>query len=112
MRNRGELDSLPTGARAIAPAPRDAWRHALASDPWAQVRPPGVQATPQIVHVLDLDGGFERVWSERFESSTRRAVRKAEKAGLELESDTTGRLVEVCHELYLRWLTGRANDRR
>jgi lipid II:glycine glycyltransferase (peptidoglycan interpeptide bridge formation enzyme) len=65
-----------------------------------------------VVHVLDLDGGFERVWDERFKSSTRRAVRKAQKAGLELQCDTTGRLMEVCHELYLKWLRGRATARR
>ena len=86
--------------------------HYRASEPWTQGRPPGVKSTPQIVHVLDLDGGFDRVWSERFEGSTRRAVRKAEKAGLEFECDASGRLVDVCHELYLRWLAGRARDRR
>jgi CelD/BcsL family acetyltransferase involved in cellulose biosynthesis len=79
--------------------------------PWRRTPPRGAVTSPQSVHVLSLDGGFEEVWAQRFASSTRRAVRKAEKAGLEVECDTTGRLVGVCHDLYLSWLRARARDR-
>jgi hypothetical protein len=64
-------------------------------------------------HVLDLEGGFEHVWTTRFTGSTRRNVRSAEKAesGLTVEMDTTGRLVSVFYDIYLRWLGNRAERR-
>jgi lipid II:glycine glycyltransferase (peptidoglycan interpeptide bridge formation enzyme) len=58
-------------------------------------------------HILTLSDDPERVFKESFTSSCRRAVRSAEKAGLEVESDRHGRLVPVFHELLLssveRW---------
>ncbi len=51
-------------------------------------------------HVLDLAGGFEQVWSQRFRSSVRRAVRKAERSRLRVEVDESGRLVPVFDLLY------------
>ncbi|MEE2031639.1 GNAT family N-acetyltransferase [Rhodococcus chondri] len=62
----------------------------------------GVTAIPARAHVLDLDGGFEQVWTERMSSSTRRSVRRAEKSGVVIETDNTGRLVPVFYELLLR----------
>jgi lipid II:glycine glycyltransferase (peptidoglycan interpeptide bridge formation enzyme) len=49
--------------------------------------------------VVDLDGGPEQIW-KRFRSSARRAVRKAERSGLEIECDTSGRLLPVFHRLF------------
>ena len=71
---------------------------------------PGVLSTPRRVEVLDLDGGFAHVWSARFQSSARRAVRKAEQAGLDVERDTSGRLVPAAYDLYLRWTRRRAEE--
>lgn len=79
--------------------------------------------------VVDLRGGFEEVWSRRARSSTRRAVRKAERSNLRVEVDTTGALIDDFDRLYrlsverwaqaqhepvllARWRSSRANPRR
>lgn len=91
--------------------------------------PDGFRRTEHTTQILDLRGGFERVWEDRFSSGARRAVRKAERAGLEIEVDRTGRLVPTFYELYqqsivrwaveqheplalARWRAGRANPIR
>ena len=71
--------------------------------------PVGANATRLRVHVLDLDGGFARVWAERFHASARKAVRRAERADLTIERDTSGRLVPALYELYLAWTAERAS---
>jgi CelD/BcsL family acetyltransferase involved in cellulose biosynthesis len=56
---------------------------------------------------LDLCGGFDAVWSRKFRSSFRQAVRKAERSGLEVEVDHSGRLLGEFWDLYrlsmVRW---------
>ena len=58
-------------------------------------------------YVLDLAGGFGEVWQHKFRSNTRRAVRKAERSGLDIEVDRSGRLLDVVYNLYekslMRW---------
>lgn len=83
----------------LRPNPLDAetWRVALAGR---------AVTVPRLAHLLPLDGGFDRVWMERFTKGARRAVRKAERAGLEVERDTSGRLVPVLYELFERSLEG------
>jgi len=51
-------------------------------------------------HVLDLEGGFGRVWQERFRGTARTAVRKAERSGVTIEVDRSGRLLPVFQDLY------------
>jgi len=57
--------------------------------------------------ILDLDGGFEHVWSGRFSSSVRRAVRKAERSGLDIQVDRVGGQLDTFYQLYqksvVRW---------
>jgi GNAT acetyltransferase-like protein len=79
--------------RTLIPNPRTA---AL----WAAARPDAVVAFPRRAHVLRLEGGAENIWKTRFRSETRGAVRKAERAGLTVECDTTGRLVPAFLHLY------------
>jgi hypothetical protein len=67
---------------------------------WAAARPSNVVRVPRLAHVLDLTGGFDEVWTTRFKSVARTAVRKAEKAGLVVECDTTGQLVPAYYRLY------------
>ena len=50
--------------------------------------------------VLDLAGGFDQVWQHRFRGNARRAVRKAERSGLDIEVDRSGRLLGVFYDLY------------
>ena len=79
---------------------------------WERACPPSFTVVPHLVHVLDLDGGFDRVWRERFAGTARTAVRKAERSGLTVETDTTGRLIPQFYDLYLRWHERRARERR
>lgn len=74
---------------------------------WAAASGHGVTAVPRLAHTLSLEGGFDKVWTKRFTGNARRAVHKAERSGLRVECDTTGRLLPVFYELYrrslLRW---------
>ena len=65
------------------------WRHAVEL---------GALTIPRRAHVLDLAAGADGVW-KAMRSEARRGVRKAERSGVEIECDSTGRLVPVFHEL-------------
>jgi hypothetical protein len=69
---------------------------------WRAAKPGGVIATPRLAHVLNLEGGFEKVWSKRFAGEARTAVRKAERSGLEVRCDRIGEDIPVFYELFLR----------
>ncbi|MFB7874109.1 GNAT family N-acetyltransferase [Nocardia sp. NPDC056064] len=92
-----DLTATPALRIHFRPNPLDAaaWAEAAAERT-------GITAVPARAHVLDLDGGFDQVWRDRFKASTRTAVRRAERAGVEVETDTTGRLVPVFHALLQR----------
>ena len=106
----GVLASAPLEPRDVAAVAAD-----LAADPavvtqvrpnplhaelWDAGRPPGTVVIPRRAHVLDLSGGPDVVWKERFRSTTRNRIRKAEQAGLEIECDATGRLLPVYYALF------------
>jgi hypothetical protein len=88
-----DLGDRPAMRTTLRPNP-------LTNAAWEAVRPRSAITVPRYVHVLDLDGGFARVWDERFTGSARTAVRKAERAGLTVECDTTGRRLGVFYELF------------
>ena len=50
--------------------------------------------------VLDLAGGFGQVWQHKFRGTARTAIRKAERSGLDVEVDRSGKLLHVVHELH------------
>lgn len=87
-----DLTRLPYPSISIRPNPRLA---AL----WAAASPKHVVVIPRRAHVLDLQGGFEHVWRKRFKHQTQTAVRKAEREGVVVERDTTGRLVPIFYDL-------------
>jgi GNAT acetyltransferase-like protein len=87
-----DLISQPALITSIRPNP-------LHDHHWHSARGPGITAIPRLAHVLDLSGGAEQVWRERFDKNARSRVRKAERSGIEVECDTSGRLVPVFHEL-------------
>ncbi len=93
---RAVLDDL-AGQGALRVHIRPNPLHASA---WASAAGPGVVAVPRRAHVLDLSGGFDTVWKERFAGSTRNKTKKAERKGVEVECDTTGRLLPVFHRLF------------
>lgn len=75
------------------------WPHPLLAPMWSAAVPRGATATPRVAHLVDLEGGFDHVWSHLFESASRRGARRAERDGVTVERDTTGRLVAEFHEL-------------
>jgi hypothetical protein len=84
----------------------------LTAGAWNAIQPPaGVTIGSGRTHVLDLEGGYERVWKERFKSETRSGARKAERAGLDVEFDATGRLIPAFYDMYMGWIARRARER-
>jgi hypothetical protein len=81
----------------------------LQGEAWSKAVP-AAAATARNAHAVDLDGGIDAVW-KRFSDNARRGIRKAEKQGLEVECDTTGRLLGVLEDLWQlsvrRWATQR-----
>jgi hypothetical protein len=119
------LDSLPTGwgpagllsdgglitpddvAMVFADLAGQAFRVTVRPDPayasiWDDGIPEGVTRQPLTAHTLSLEGGFDEVWRRRFRSDTRTRVRRAERAGVTVEHDDTGRLVPVFQDLYAK----------
>ena len=78
---------------------------------WGSVAPSEIYSISRTAQVLDLRGGFSRVWSERFTSKVRSNSRKAERRGVVVESDNTGRLVPVFDRLYRNSIDRWAQER-
>ncbi|MDQ5852787.1 MAG: GNAT family N-acetyltransferase [Chloroflexota bacterium] len=80
---------------------------------WEALVPADVIRDSRKTHMLDLSGGFDNVWRKRFAGAVRTAVRKAERLGITVESDTTGRLLPVFDALYRmsvdRWAKARSH---
>lgn len=55
--------------------------------------------TRRRVHILDLTGGFDTVWEQRFSKATRSGVRRAINAGVEVELDNAGNLVDTFYDV-------------
>lgn len=96
---------------------------------WASATPSSIYSIARTAHVLDLCDGFSTVWSKRFTSKVRSNSRKAERRGVVVESDSTGRLIPVFDVLYrtsvdrwaqerghpvalMRWLSQRQHPQR
>jgi hypothetical protein len=90
-----DLASLRALRTSVRPNP-------LHAAQWQATMPANGLRVARSAHVLDLRGGFDEVWSRRFTGSARTAVRKAERQQLEVESDSTGRLLPVFYDLYER----------
>jgi hypothetical protein len=79
------------------------WPNPLLGKTWASAPMPGrVIKVPRFAHVLDLEGGWDKVWTKRFNSMARRNVRKAEQSQLSVECDATGKLAPIFYGLYRR----------
>ena len=94
---RAVVNDLTTRARylrlSIRPNPR-------AGDVWKAAMPPEASRVARLAHAIDLDGGFDAVWHNKFSSSTRKYVTRAEQAGVVVERDDQGRLVPAYYELF------------
>jgi hypothetical protein len=73
---------------------------------WSAGRMPGVVEVLRRVEVMDLAPGFDELRAHHFSRNARYHLRKAERAGVEVELDTTGRLVPVFHQIYRAWVDG------
>lgn len=73
----------------------------LHDDAWRAGRPGGVVTVERRAHVIDLEGGFEAVF-KRFSSRARNHVRRAERSGLAVELDTSGRLIPAFYDLFMQ----------
>ena len=71
---------------------------------WSAGRMAGVVEVLRRVEVLDLTPGFDELRAHHFSRNVRYHLRKAERSGVEVELDTTGRLVPVFHQLYRAWV--------
>jgi CelD/BcsL family acetyltransferase involved in cellulose biosynthesis len=78
---------------------------------WESATPSTVYSVARTAQVLDLRGGFPTVWAKRFTSKVRSNSRKAERRGVEVEWDNTGRLIPVFDMLYRISVDRWARDR-
>jgi hypothetical protein len=74
------------------------------AEQWAVGRMPGVVAASRRVEVIDTPGGFEQLRTQGFHRDVQRSMRKAMRSGVEVERDTTGRLVPEFYQIYLAWV--------
>lgn len=75
------------GSTRVRPNPLHAAR-------WAAAPDRGVIRIPRLAHVLDLGIGVDDAW-RRLSKRARAGVRKAQRCGLEIECDSSGRLIPV-----------------
>ena len=71
-----------------------------ADEHWLAAATPPWRVERRSCYVLDLQGGFGVVWSSRFRSSARRAVRKAERSPIEVEVGRSEQLLDAFYGLY------------
>jgi hypothetical protein len=67
---------------------------------WVEGVPAGVDRCAATMYSVDLTGGFDAAWGRRVSKTERYKARKAERLGVEIESDDTGRLLPVFDRLY------------
>src|SRR5205807_1887112 len=64
----------------------------LFAEAWADGAAGRSKTSDRVAHVVDLEGGFEQVWSKVHKSS-RQGANRAERNGVTVECDVTGRLI-------------------
>ncbi len=53
-------------------------------------------------HLIDLEGGFGKLWDDDFDKETRTCARKAERMGVRVDEDTSLDGAALLHSLYLK----------
>ncbi len=89
-----DLRALPALRTTVRPNPLKAslWEGATSGR--------RVVTVPRLAHVLDLAGGPDEVWTQRFASSARRAVRKAQRAELEVRCESSPQALRDYQHLF------------
>jgi CelD/BcsL family acetyltransferase involved in cellulose biosynthesis len=91
-----DLARRPVPLAGIVPMPLTAYA-------WeAATAPRRIQRVSYLTQVIDLNGGFDTVWSRRFRRQARSGVRRAERCALEVRRDHGGPGVEIFAGLYAR----------
>lgn len=90
-----DLSHLPGLRFSIRPNP-------LMGAKWDKAKPNGFIKIPRMAQVINLENGFNSIWEKRFDENTRRNIRKAEKSGLVVECDSSGKLVPVFYSLFIQ----------
>jgi len=95
-------------AAVVADLARQRWARVsirpdpLAAAPWNVAVPRQAVRVARRAHVLDLQGGFETVWTRAFTGVARTNVRRAERSGLAVECGHDVRAIDAFHGLYER----------
>ena len=84
----------------------------LLTNVWEAVAPAQVNKKSRLTQIIDIREGFEHYWANTIRSTNRTKVRKAEKSGLVVECDTTGKRIPDFYQLYMKWMNDRAQQRR
>jgi hypothetical protein len=74
------------------------------AEQWSAGLRPGVVEIPRRVDVVELSMGYDEYLARTVRRGTRQSVAKAARNGVEIEVDTTGRLIPVFYDLYLSWV--------
>jgi CelD/BcsL family acetyltransferase involved in cellulose biosynthesis len=88
----GDLAARRTFARSVSPGPMQAAA-------WLGGDRHGATVRSHHVHLLDLQGGWEHVWKQRLNKTSRRGVRYAERHGVTVQLGTGGALLDEFYEL-------------
>jgi hypothetical protein len=95
-----DLRRRPAVLRAVVPMP-------LRGEVWDEAAGPDVRRVPYTAQVVDLDGGWDRLWTSGFKRQARNSVRKAERFELDVRREDgataagpDGRGLGVFRELY------------
>ena len=67
---------------------------------WSVLGASATGSNQRITHILDLEGGFDHVTQHRFKQQARRAIRKAERASIEVVRDHGEELVPTFRQLW------------
>jgi hypothetical protein len=75
------------------------WPNPLLTSAWASAAPARAITISHRAHLLDLEGGWEKVWSRRFQGTKRTSVRRAERRGVTVECGMGSKLVPEFYQL-------------
>jgi CelD/BcsL family acetyltransferase involved in cellulose biosynthesis len=65
-----------------------------------RARGSGMSGESVVTHVIDLEAGFDELWSKQFEKSKRRQTRKAEREGITVAKATSTEEVREYYRVY------------
>jgi hypothetical protein len=72
---------------------RTFWPQPQHADRWAAAAPERAVVVDRRAHLLDLEPGWDALWSKSFSAQRRRGVRTAERRGVKVESGVAGELL-------------------